>query len=147
MSRATSKELFLTLNGVDHWVRKIGNCNRDVPPLLIIHGGPGGNNYVFERTIGPFLENFWPVIYYEQRGCGRSAAPENKEAYSKEILVTDILELCQKLSLRRIIPLGYSFGAELTMELALHAPHLISKMILQSPSIDDQERIGLVQVI
>ena len=40
------------INGVAHWY-KIAGEERATIPLVIIHGGPGGHVYNFERTIGP----------------------------------------------------------------------------------------------
>ncbi|MHA1473960.1 MAG: alpha/beta fold hydrolase, partial [Promethearchaeota archaeon] len=95
---------------------------------------PGGYNYTFERTIGPLLEKFATIIYYDQRGCGRSERPEDKEAYSIPILISDLAELCNKLKLEKIIPLGFSFGGQLALEFALAYPNLVEKIVVQAPS-------------
>lgn len=140
------RECLISINGVRHWCSLPTDCSGEVPPLVIVHGGPGGNNYNFQHTIGPQLEEAWPVIYYEQRGCGRSELPSNQNDYSKRILVSDFVALCKELALTKVIPLGYSFGGELAMEIALQAPNLVDKLILQCPSIDDPERLSLLQI-
>jgi proline iminopeptidase len=48
------------LNGVTHWYRVAGAHHRTTS-LIVIHGGPGGNVYNFERTLGPLLEEFGTV--------------------------------------------------------------------------------------
>ncbi len=126
-------ELFIKINGIKHWC-KIAGIEHNTTPLIIIHGGPGGNNYTYERTIGPLLEKFATIIYYEQRGCGRSEEPEDKEAYLIPILLSDLAELCNKLKLEKIIPLGFSFGGQLALEFALAYPNLVKKIIVQAPS-------------
>ena len=47
----TDGEYHATLDGVDHWYRVAGAAHHTTP-LVIVHGGPGGNVYNFERTIG-----------------------------------------------------------------------------------------------
>jgi proline iminopeptidase len=113
---------------------------------VIVHGGPGGNNYAFERTIGPRLEQLTTVIYYEQRGCGRSEAPAEPEAYSLPLLVADLEALRQAWRQERIIPLGYSFGGEVALEYALAHPDRVSKLIVQAPGVGDADQIAYVQL-
>jgi len=126
-------EFFIKINGIKHWC-KIAGKQHNTTPIIIIHGGPGGNNYTYERTIGPLLEKFATLIYYEQRGCGRSDGPEDNEAYSIPILISDLAELCNIFKLEKIIPLGFSFGGQLALEFTLTYPNLVEKIIVQAPS-------------
>ncbi len=133
------------LNGVAHWY-KVAGAERGTVPLVIVHGGPGGNVYNFERVVGPLLEKFSTVVYYEQRGSGRSAAPSDAEAYSIPLLVSDLEALRAKLGWERVVLLGFSFGGELALEYELAHPDRIEKLILQSPSTGDWDRQRLVQI-
>ncbi len=140
-------EFFLTINSIKHWV-KIAGAENETVPLVIIHGGPGGNNYTFERTIGPYLEEYATIIYYEQRGCGRSEAPQDKDAYFIPLLISDLEILCKDLKLEKIIPLGFSFGSELALEFVLIHPDLVEKLIVQAPTTfcDANNRISNIQL-
>jgi proline iminopeptidase len=139
-------EHYALIKGIKHWYKVAGSQHGSVP-IVIIHGGPGGNNYVFERTIGPYLENFTTVIYYEQRGCGRSDAPIDIEAYSIPLLLSDLEDLCNELGVKKIIPLGYSFGGELALEFAIAFPNRVEKIIAQAPSIfSEHKRILFTQI-
>ncbi len=135
----------IVANGIVHWCRVAGTGN-DPGPLVIIHGGPGGNNYVFERTIGPRLEAFATVVYYEQRGCGRSGSPDDPHSYSMPLLVADLDELRRALGLERVVPFGYSFGAELAAEYALAHPTHVSGLILQALSVRDRNAHARTQL-
>ncbi len=42
---------YLKINGILHWCKVAGRAHNTVP-LIIVHGGPGGNHYVFERHLG-----------------------------------------------------------------------------------------------
>lgn len=138
-------EHFLKVNGIQHWVKIKGAELRTVP-IVVIHGGPGGNHYTFERTIGPLLEPFTTIIYYEQRGCGRTEPPDDRTAYSRQLLLDDLEELRKSLRLPVFIPLGYSFGGELALEYTLAYPHSVEKLIVQAPSIDDHARMDQLKL-
>jgi proline iminopeptidase len=126
-------ERFITLNGIKHWVHIKGSQNKTIP-IVLVHGGPGGNHYVFERTAGPELEKFATVIYYEQRGSGRSQAPTNPSDYALPALISDLKALQDSLGAPKIILLGYSFGAELSLRYAVAHPDKVDKLILSSPA-------------
>lgn len=136
----------LELNSITHWYRITG-AEHMTTPLLIIHGGPGGNVYNFERTIGLKLETFATIIYYEQRGCGRSMPPQDPNAYSIPLLVSDLEMFRRKLGLEKIIPLGFSFGGELALEYTLAHPQHVEKLIVQAPTMGiKSERLACVQL-
>lgn len=127
-------EYRLELNGIAHWVRVAG-ARRGGVPLVVVHGGPGGNTYNFERTIGPRLEAFTTVIYYDQRGCGRSDPPPDPHAYSLPLLAADLEALRRLLGLDRVALLGFSFGAELALAYAQQHPEPVHALILQAPTL------------
>jgi len=117
------REYKVKLNGITHWIKVAGSKNNTIP-LVILHGGPGGNHYVFERTIGPLLSNSRTVIYYEQRGCGRSEKPSDDTKYSIDLLIEYFKSLRKWLEVKKVDLLGYSFGGELALEIAHAAPKL-----------------------
>lgn len=138
-------EFYVTVNGIRHWCR-IAGAGKGATPLVVIHGGPGGNVYNFERTIGPLLEAFATVVYYDQRGCGRSDPPASPADYSLPLLVSDLEGLRARLGLARFIPLGFSFGGELALEYALAHPGRVERLILQAPTLCDPVRLAWVQL-
>ena len=126
-------EVYLNINGLKHWVKIKGSAN-NTTPIFIVHGGPGGNNYSFERTIGPKLEAFATIIYYEQRGSGRSEAPKDQKDYALPTLINDLDVLRDSLGIQKMNLLGYSFGAELSLRYAVVHPDRVEKLILSSPA-------------
>ena len=128
-------ETWVELGGVRQWVRIAGwTCN--TVPLIVLHGGPGGHHWVFERTAGTRLETERTVVYHEQRGCGRSEAPADSAAYSIPILVEDIVQLMTWLNVPCVDLLGYSFGGGLALKVAQVRPDLIRRVIAQAPVLD-----------
>jgi proline iminopeptidase len=126
-------ESHLLINGVRHWVRTVGDLRAGMP-LVVVHGGPGGTIYDFERLTGPALERIGPVVYYEQRGSGRSDRPADG-AYSVSLLVDDLEQLRKKLELPRIALLGISFGGNLAAEYTVAYPERVDRLILHGTAL------------
>ncbi|WML44554.1 alpha/beta fold hydrolase [Neobacillus sp. PS3-40] len=139
-------EYRLMINGIYHWIKVEGQENNTIP-LFIIHGGPGGNLYFFERTIGPLLSKERTIIYYEQRGCGRSGSPGTDNAYTFKELIGDFKELQERTGFDKVDLLGYSFGGELALEIAHALPNKINKIILSSPSLIGLKIQYLIQLV
>ncbi len=138
-------EYQLLVNEIKHWVKIEGSQNKTVP-LVIVHGGPGGNHYVFERTVGPKLAEERTVIYYEQRGCGRSSRPQLDDDYSMDTLVDDFNKLMNQIGVEKVDVLGYSFGGELALEYAYTYPDIINKIILSGPSLIFSDTVYETQI-
>ncbi|WP_421378251.1 alpha/beta fold hydrolase [Bacillus salacetis] len=141
----TNGEFSVELNGINHWV-KIEGSENNTTPLIILHGGPGGNHYVFERTAGPLLSKTRTVVYYEQRGCGRTDRPTSENEYSIELLISDFIELKNWLAADKVDLLGYSFGGELALEISYALPQEVNQVIVSAPSLMNTEIQKLVQI-
>ncbi|MDR4938541.1 alpha/beta fold hydrolase [Rossellomorea marisflavi] len=138
-------EYQVTINGISHWV-KVEGIERATMPMVVIHGGPGGNHYVFERTAGPMIAKERTIIYYEQRGCGRTDKPEDGGAYRIADLVEDFKGLHLLLGWEEVDLLGYSFGAELALEIAYTIPNTVNSLVLSAPSMMQSPLQKLVQI-
>jgi proline iminopeptidase len=136
-----NQEKKVDIKGINHWV-KIAGAQHKTIPIVIVHGGPGGHQYAFEHTIGIKLETLFTVIYYEQRGSGRSDAPKDDKDYKFQTLVSDLEDLCVVLELDKIILLGYSFGGEIVLEYTQKYPHRVEKVIVEAPSIMTDLKLG-----
>lgn len=135
---------YIEVNGVKHWYKTRIKDSGDIP-VVILHGGPGGFVKVFEEVPGIALEEHLSVIYYEQRGCGRSNDSEDQD-YEIDTLLEDLKCLIEKWGYQTVHLLGYSFGAELAIEFTLKHPEYVEKLVLQSPSdLSNFERIYRIQ--
>jgi proline iminopeptidase len=132
----------ITAGGVDHWVRVAGASNDGVP-LVLVHGGPGESSYSIERSVGDEVAKLAPVVFYDQRGCGRSARPSDTSTYTMTQLVADLEDLRTELGVDRIIPWGVSFGCLLAAEYAVAHSHHVDRLILHAPPIVDPLHPGL----
>jgi len=120
--------------GVEHWVRVAGAHHGGVP-LVLLHGGPGESCYSVEQSVGDELAKVSTVIFYDQRGCGRSARPSDPDTYTMTRLVADLEELRSALGLDRIIPWGVSFGCLVAAEYTVAHSNNVERLILHAPPV------------
>src|SRR4029453_19063767 len=62
---------YLRLGGFDQWVMIRGE-NVANPPLILLHGGPGMSETSFFRHCNAPLEQHFTIVYWDQRGTGKS---------------------------------------------------------------------------
>jgi len=99
-------------------------------PLIIIHGGPGLSSGYLEPL--EELETNRAVIFYDQRGSGRSKGEISENSLSIQAQLTDIESIRKFLSAERISILGHSWGGFLAMHYAISYPDRIEKLILSN---------------
>jgi proline iminopeptidase len=89
----------------------------DAPRLLVLHGGPGASHdYLLPQMLE--LANDHRLIFYDQRGGGRSRA-ENNAPITWETHVEDLATLVRDLSLAPLTLVGYSWGGLLALLYAI----------------------------
>lgn len=120
------------LNDARVWYRVAGSWDGRSAPVVYLAGGPGGNSYPFERMGGPQLERDTLVVYYDQRGTGRSERPTSGD-YAITTLVEDIEALRRHLGVPKIAILAHSFGAVLGLEYAAEHPDHLAAAVLAGP--------------
>jgi proline iminopeptidase len=98
------------------------------PPLLAIHGGLGLDHTYMKSTLGP-LELGFSVIYYDQRGNGRSDRGA-ATALTMEQLADDAAALLGHLGHSEAVVLGHSYGGFVAQELAIRHPGRVRGLIL-----------------
>lgn len=118
----------VVLNGVRHSYRVRGSGATKAPPVVFLHGGPGQGSTHFETLAGPHLETSLSLVYFDQRGSGRSERLASAE-YSIPILVEDIEALRRHLGVPQIALIGHSFGGLLALEYAAKYPRSVSRIV------------------
>ena len=86
------------LGETEQWIR-IRGMDVANPVLLLIQQGPGlpmiNEARRFERVLG--LEQDFTVVYWDQRGCGRSLRRQKTAALSLKSMVVDTVSLLEYL--------------------------------------------------
>ncbi|HEY2296366.1 MAG TPA: alpha/beta fold hydrolase [Jatrophihabitans sp.] len=113
------------VGGAQLYVRDIGTG----PPIFVLHGGPD-----FDHTyLLPELDELADrcrLIYYDQRGRGRSAEGVQPEDVSIASEIADLDRLIDYVGLAAVALLGHSWGGVLAMEYAIAHPARVSHLIL-----------------
>jgi len=105
------------------------------PPLLTLHGGPGGPHYYFMRSIGELVDER-PVVFYDQLGCGRSDRPTDTSLWTAERFAEELAMVVRELDLTAFHVWGHSWGTALAVLYALTQPQGLRSMTLASPILD-----------
>ena len=121
-------EATVPVRGVELFVRRIGNG----PPVVVLHGGPGAHH---DYLLPGFdaLADGRELIYYDQRGGGRSAVPRDVPVGWTEH-VADLEALRSAWGLRRMTIAGYSWGGLLALLYALEHVERVERLALISPA-------------
>ena len=98
-------------------------------PIVVVHGGPGlDHNYL--RPGLDVLASSHTLIYYDQRGTGRSDVPVDSAHINMAAFVSDIDELRQVLGYDQVTVLGHSFGGLIALAYARAHPEAVKALIL-----------------
>ena len=107
--------------------------SKDKPPLLLLHGGPGGG---IQRESIPLYSKF-RLITFDQRGCGKSTPFGLLQNNTTWDLVEDIEALRMHLSIDSWIVSGGSWGTTLGLVYAETYPQHVKGLILRSVCLID----------
>ena len=108
---------------------------------MVLHGGPGAHHDYLLPGFDTIARGR-TLIYYDQRGGGRSPVPRDVPVGWREH-VADLEALRQVWGLERLTIAGYSWGALLALLYAMEHPDRVARLALVSPApawLDARER-------
>jgi len=123
------------------WIR-IRGADTSNPVVLLIQQGPGlpmiNEASRFGHLLG--LERAFTVIYWDQRGCGRSLRRrEDRAGITLEAMTGDTVSLLDYLRNRfgaKTYVAGFSFGATIGAYAAAQRPDLVATLVAVGMDID-----------
>lgn len=121
----------LTNDSIKLYTKKAGNG----PIAIFIHGGPGAWSKSFEDLGGKNLESRLTMIYYDQKGCGRSEGSKNDD-YSLEKMLEDIEMIRQRYNANKVYLIAHSFGGILAVNYAQKYPAHIKGLIFVNSTLN-----------
>jgi proline iminopeptidase len=124
-----AREARVDVPGASLYVRTIGHGE----PVIVLHGGPDFDTAYLLPDLDR-LADAYRLIYYDQRGRGRSAAGVRAEDVTLASELADLDAVRRHFGLDAPVILGHSFGTVLALEYALRYPGRQSKLILMSPA-------------
>jgi pimeloyl-ACP methyl ester carboxylesterase len=123
------------------WIR-IRAANARNPLLLLVQMGPGLPMINEVRRFGRLLslEDDFTVIYWDQRGCGRSLRSRNTtREQSVQAMVTDterlLAMLCDRFDTPPVV-VGFSMGAAIAALATARRPDLVATLVTVGMDID-----------
>lgn len=93
-------------------------------PVILLHGGLANSDY-WGRLI-PALQQHYRVIVMDNRGHGRSTLGD--EPISYHLMAEDVLGLMDYLKIKKAAIVGWSDGANIGLDLAIHHPEKLTKL-------------------
>jgi proline iminopeptidase len=111
-------------------------------PLVLVNGGPGlDHSYLHTSTAWDLLARNRRLIFYDQRGNGRSSPLKEGQSCTLADQIDDLDALRAHLGLEKMILLGSSWGRYLSMAYAArHAERVAGLILVDSagPKWDDK---------
>ena len=131
----------IQLGNTTQWIRVRG-ASASNPVLLLIQQGPGlpmlNEVRRFDDLLG--LEQDFTVIFWDQRGCGRSLrGVKNPAEISVELMVGDTVSLLEVLRDRfggKVYVAGFSFGATIGAHAVAQRPDLVATLVAVGMDVD-----------
>ncbi|WP_242154593.1 alpha/beta fold hydrolase [Sphingomonas sp. BAUL-RG-20F-R05-02] len=119
--------MMLSVNGIDLHVEQQGAGS---PALVLLHYW-GGSSHTWRHVICRLTSDFRTVAI-DQRGWGRSAAPEG--GYALADMADDAQAVVEALDLERYILVGHSMGGKVAQLLASRRPRGLVGVVLIAPA-------------
>jgi pimeloyl-ACP methyl ester carboxylesterase len=124
---------YLRLGGLDQWVMIHGESVAN-PLLVVLHGGPGFPGVRLFRHFNAPIEKSYTVVYWEQRGAGKSFNRKiPKSSMTVERFIADLDELVdivrKRFAQEKVMMYGHSWGSALGVLYAAHFPEKVSAYV------------------
>jgi len=128
LAGSISEKIFMDINGIKHGMFMKGKDTTN-PVLLFLHGGPGMPEYWLTQRYPTGLENYFTVVWWEQRGAGLSySADIPSETMTAEQFVDDTIAVTNYLRNRfgqdKIYLMAHSWGSYIGIQAAAREPDL-----------------------
>jgi pimeloyl-ACP methyl ester carboxylesterase len=116
------------VNGIKIWYAEFGQGE----PVILLHGGLANANYWGEQI--PTLAAHYRVIVMDSRGHGRST--RNAQPFGYDLMASDVIGLMDFLHIRKAAIIGWSDGAILGLDIAIHHPERLTKVFAFAANSD-----------
>lgn len=122
------------------YARAIGRGQR----VIVLHGGPDFDHAYLLPDLDQ-LQDAFRLIYYDQRGRGRSVDDVRPEDVTLASEIEDLDKVRRHFGLDAPVLLGHSFGAVLALEYALRHPTRVSHLVLMNPAPVSEGQVSMLR--
>jgi proline iminopeptidase len=127
--KPTAREVKIPAGKARLYAREIGHGR----PILVLHGGPDFDiSYLLPDM--DRLADAYRLVYYDQRGRGKSAEDIAPADVSLESELEDLETVRRHFGLDKMVILGHSWGALLALEYAVRHPERVSGLVVLTPA-------------
>lgn len=119
---------YALVNGIRIWYAEFGHG----APVLFVHGGLANSNYWGNQVRA--LASRYRVIVMDSRGHGRST--RDGRPYGYDLMASDTVGLLDYLKIKQVALIGWSDGAIVGLDIAMHHPERLSKLFAFAANID-----------
>jgi len=119
---------YAPVNGIKIWYAVYGHGQ----PVILLHGGLANSNYWGNQV--PALAKHYQVIVMDSRGHGRST--RNDRPYGYDLMASDVVALMDYLKIQKAAIVGWSDGAILGLDIAIHHPERLTKLFAFAANSD-----------
>jgi pimeloyl-ACP methyl ester carboxylesterase len=119
---------YAPVNGIRIWYATFGRG----APIVLLHGGLANANYWGSQV--RVLERDYRVVVMDSRGHGRST--RNAQPFGYDLMARDVTGLMDFLQIPNAAIVGWSDGAILGLDIAMHHPERVSKLFAFAANSD-----------
>jgi pimeloyl-ACP methyl ester carboxylesterase len=119
---------YAPVNGIKIWFAMFGKGE----PVILLHGGLANANYWGNQVRA--LGSQYRVIVMDSRGHGRSTRDD--QPYGYDLMASDVIGLMDFLHLPKAAIVGWSDGAIIGLDIALHHPERLTKLFAFAANSD-----------
>ena len=116
------------VNGIRLWYAEFGHG----APVILVHGGLANSDYwgLQVRALSPHYR----VIVLDSRGHGRSSRTDAPIGY--DLMSSDVLALMDYLHIQKAALVGWSDGAIIGLDIAIHHPERLTRLFAFAANSD-----------
>lgn len=116
------------INGIKVWYATFGQGE----PVVMLHGGLANADY-WGRQVRA-LQTRYQVVVMDSRGHGRSS--RDAQPFGYDLMASDVLALMDHLGIKKAAIVGWSDGAIIGLDIAMHHPERVSKLFAFAANSD-----------
>jgi proline iminopeptidase len=128
--RTTVREGYVTTSDSARLFYRVMGQRGDT--IIAIHGGPGVDLESIANDFAPLAEKH-VVIFYDQRGAGRSELPKDTTRLVVQRQIADLDEVRRHFGARSVTLVAHSYGPLLAASYALQHPQAVRRMVFFGP--------------
>jgi proline iminopeptidase len=137
-----ARDVRVAVAGASLYARDVGRGQ----PIVVLHGGPDFDHSYFLPEMDRLADGY-RLIYYDQRGRGRSAENVNPDEVSLASEMADLDAVRQSFHLDTVAILGHSWGSVLALEYAIRNPSRVSHLLLMNPAPSSEAEYALLRKV